>query len=239
MLKPIISIALSLALAACTTGPGDAWRPSAAANPSAVIATELAFARAAREKGQWTAFREYATRDALWPVPQFASLQDTLRGEVDPPRPIVWQPDAVWSSCDGSYAVSTGPAEYPSGLKTRFVTVWQRQEDGRYRWVLDQSFDLEEGYAAPEMIAARVADCSTPGPELRRRGRFERPARGLDWRSGASTDGTLEWTTGLAPDCTRTLTLRTLEDGTMREVFRRVSAPPQTAEGKPAPSCPS
>ena len=60
--KLAISIAAAGALAACA-GQGErpryrGLRPTA--NPSAVVAAELAFARAAQEKGQWTAFREYA-----------------------------------------------------------------------------------------------------------------------------------------------------------------------------------
>ncbi|WP_216074412.1 hypothetical protein, partial [Acinetobacter baumannii] len=34
-------------------------------NPSDIVRAELAFARLAREKGQWTAFRETAAPDAL------------------------------------------------------------------------------------------------------------------------------------------------------------------------------
>ena len=214
---------------------GPRERDFVTANPSAVIAAELEFARAAREDGTWTAFREYSTEDALWPAPALSNVRRDLAGTPDPAEAIVWGPDAVWVSCDGSFALSTGPATYPNGRRSRFATIWQRQRDGDYRWVLDQGFDLEAGYAEPEMIGARVAECAA-GTE---RSRWRRPEvrRSAAWGSGRSNDGTLEWTTAIAADCTRTLTVRVSQGGAMSEVFRRQSPRPQAPEGQPAPSC--
>ena len=129
-------ISLVVALAACAPGSqrfreGD-LRP--AANPGQVIATERAFARMAREKGTWTAFRRYATDDALWPSPGLVGVQQSLKDTPDPAQPVIWGPDAAWSSCDGSLAVTTGEAMFPSGRKSRFLTVWQRQSDGEIVW---------------------------------------------------------------------------------------------------------
>ena len=65
-----------------------------------------AFARAAQEKGQWTAFREYAADDALMFVPQPVAAKDWLKKQANPAQAVTWQPYAVWSSCDGSLAVT-------------------------------------------------------------------------------------------------------------------------------------
>jgi len=215
-------------------GPRDRDRDPENANPSAVIAAELAFARMARERGTWTAFREYSTADALWPSPSLTNVRRDLAGTADPAEPIVWGPDAVWASCDGSFAVSTGPATYPGGRRGRFATVWQRQRSGEYRWVLDQGFDLEADYAAPEMIAARVAECP---PDRARPNRRPEVRRGEAWGSGRSNDGTLEWSTAVAADCSRTLTVRVVQSGAPTEVLRRESPAPAAPEGQPAPSC--
>lgn len=232
-----IAAALILATAACTAGRGPLGdnRLTARANPSDVIATELAFARVAREKGTWTAFREYATKDAQWPGPQWESVQSALKGAPDPAKAIVWEPDQVWASCDGSFALSSGPATHPTGKRTRFATIWQRQTGGEYRWVLDQGFDLEEDYAAPEMISARVADCLSA--RNFRAGRPDRARRAAAWSEGQSDDGTLTWRTELRADCGRTLVVSAMQDGSLREVFRRVAAAPAAPAGKPAPSC--
>lgn len=237
MLRLAITLSTALALAACSTPshrPGRVLRP--VAEPSAVIAAELAFARMAREKGTWTAFRATSTRDALWPAPRWQNVHDGLRGQADPPQAIVWGPDLVWSSCDGSFALSTGPATYPDGRRTRFATIWQRQSDGEYRWVLDQGLDLEAGYAAPEMIPARVADCRA-GRGPTRIARLPPARRGETWHSGRSDDGTLEWMTELSADCSRVFTVRGAAGGSMAEVFRRVSTPPAARVGSPPPSC--
>ena len=249
-MKPVLLAALATALLAGCASDGPRARGNrldlggprdrdelVVANPSAVIAEALAFARMAREKGTWTAFREYSTEDALWPSPALANVRQALAGEPDPAEAIVWGPDAVWVSCDGSFALSTGPATYPTGRRSRFATIWQRQRDGDYRWVLDQGFDLEAGHAAPEMIAAQVADCPAGFDQWNRR----RPPvrRGEAWGSGRSNDGTLEWTTAIAADCGRTLTVRISRGGSMTEVFRREAPPRPASEGQPAPSCPA
>lgn len=206
-----------------------------AAEPSAVIAAELAFARLARDKGTWTAFRETATDDAVWPAPNWQNVKAALKGRPDPAQPIVWEPDMVWSSCDGSFALSTGPATWPDGRKTRFATIWQRQDDGEYRWVLDQGFDSDAGYARPEMIAAEVAECG----ERRARDPRRKARRALAWQSGEADDGTLAWSTELAPDCSRRFTVRARRAGTLTEVFAARAAPPPPSAGSAVPTCPA
>ncbi len=230
------SSAMTLLLAGCAAGPTGTNRPlRPIANPSEVIATELAFARAAKDQGTWTAFRQFATKDAQWPGPQWENVQAALKDTPDPAKAIEWEPDQVWSSCDGSFALSTGPALHPTGKRTRFVTIWQRQDNGDYRWVLDQGFDLEAGYAEPEMIAARVADC--PEGRSNRVARVAKARRAATWASGQSDDGTLSWTTELRADCGRTLVLSAMQDGAMHEVFRKVAKAPAVPANGTKPSC--
>ena len=225
---------LVLALAACASpqmrGRYDALQVPVA-NPSKVIATELAFARMARESGTWTAFRHYAASDALMPSPGFVRVHDALKGVPDPAEPIVWGPDKVWSSCDGSFAVSTGGAEYPSGRRGRFLTVWQLQSDGEYRWVMDQGFDDAEAAVSPDTIAARIASCGQ-----RRKERLQ-VRRGEAWQTGTSNDGTLAWSTRLAGDCSRVVTISTRNDeGAMFEIFRREAPAAKVPEASPQPA---
>ena len=236
-MRTLILAVTALALTNCAGNQSLDERRAAflghAAEPSAVIAAELAFARMAREKGTWTAFRETATEDALWPSPGWVNVRQSLKDAPDPAQPIVWEPDRVWSSCDGSFALSTGPATYPSGRRTRFATIWQRQDNGEYKWVLDQGFELEAGYDKPEMIAAQVAECG----ERRVRDPQWKARRALAWQSGQSDDGTLGWTTELAPDCSRRFTVRARRNGVLTEVFSARAAPPATAAGTTPPSC--
>ena len=202
----LIISTLTLTLSACAAGPnprGPGLRP--AANPSDVISAELAFARLAQEKGQWTAFRQTAANDAVMFVPQRVRAQDWLKGRADPATAVKWQPSAVWSSCDGSYAVTQGHWR-SANSSGGFVTVWQRQGDPRrptgYKWVLDMSVTTEHGTASPDTIAAKVADC-----------RQVAVARGVavassdgrvpDVKLESSTDGSLSWTSEVRVDQSR------------------------------------
>jgi len=228
-MRHLASAALALVLASCAGGPrNDARRAllGPSAEPSAVITTELAFARAAQDKGTWTAFREYATSDAIWPGPSWENVQAALKGQTDPAKPVLWEPDRVWLSCDGSFGFSSGPGRWRSGRQGRFTTIWRRQDNGSYRWVLDQGFDLEDGYEKPEMIAALVAECPAG-----KRGARQSARRNLAWQSGQSDDGTLSWVTELRPDCSRQLVVKARRGEEMLEVFRRAAAPPPPPAG--------
>lgn len=159
-------IALSaLALTACAAGPnyrdryGRFFKP--VAEPSKVVATELAFARAAQEDGQWTAFREYAADGALIFGRNGAiEAKPWLRNQEDPAQAVAWQPHRLWSSCDGSVAVTQGAFQDPDGQVGIFNTVWQRQRDGDYKYIFDFGFPQDAAPDAPELIQTEVASCA-------------------------------------------------------------------------------
>jgi hypothetical protein len=207
-------------------GPRD--REEFRANPSAVIAAELAFARLAQEKGQWTAFLETSTGEAVMFVPEAVNAHQWLRGRANPPQAVRWQPHQVWSSCDGTLAVTKGAWQRPDGTVGYFTTVWERQRDGEYEWVLDQGDVLAEPLEAPELIDGKVAPCTRPDAPADRpeRNRF-RPAairpmacEGEACRGGgASADGTLSYNYDVTAQG-RQLTVQMREDGAMLEVLR-------------------
>lgn len=207
-------------------GPRD--RVEFRANPSAVIAAELAFARLAQEKGQWTAFLETSTGDAVMFVPQPVNARDWLRRQTNPAQAVRWQPHQVWSSCDGTLAVTKGASQRPDGTAGYFTTVWARQRDGDYKWVLDQGDVLEQPLAAPELIAGKVAECTRPDAPADRRERYRfRPAairamvcEGTTCRGGGtSADGTLSFDYQVVGQG-RQLTVQMRESGAMSEVMR-------------------
>lgn len=212
-----LSLATSLALVSCAGSGGPRRTLDPAANPSEVIATELAFARAAREDGQWTAFRKFAADGALIFGRSGAFDADPWLGkQQDPAQSVSWQPLAVWSSCDGSLAVTqfsfTDSKEGTTGLGH---TVWQRQRGGEYRWVFDFGWPTGEAPDEPEMISAKVAECGAGGAL---------PAGASDLRRSA--DGTLGWSFAFTADGTRNFTVWTAApSGTMERVID-VSIPP-------------
>ena len=107
-MRAIFAVAAVLALAGCAgSSAADRARPLLA-NPSAVIAAELGFAQLAQAKGQWTAFRETSTAEAVMFNPQPVKVHTYLQGKPNPPIAIKWQPQTVWVSCDGTIGITSG-----------------------------------------------------------------------------------------------------------------------------------
>lgn len=182
-----------LVLAGCATGGSAVDKRRAAfigeaAEPSAVIAAELAFAREAQERGQWTAFRDTAADGAIMFVPERVDAKAWLRGRTDPPQAVRWQPHAVWSSCDGTLAITRGAAQWPDGRHGDFLTIWQRQRDRSYRWIADVGQFRAEPLPAPEFVLTQVADCRAVPPIV-----TEAAPEAPVVAQGQSKDGTLRY----------------------------------------------
>lgn len=214
MLKPVAALTLLALLSACASGPPrtpirviDRALASAGttglAQPGQIVAAESGFARTAREQGQWTAFREYAAPGAvLHGSDGPADAATLLRGRANPAETMRWAPRDVWMSCDSRVAVSQGRFRDGAGLVGNYVTVWQRQDKGDYRWSYHASApDVPQPPPRPqqargedeivvlamEMIKGHVADCTgrpaDPGPATN-------PAPLV---MGTSADGSLHW----------------------------------------------
>ena len=152
----VVAIAIALGLTACAGGGGPpkpnkrqvamidralAVAPGAA-QPSTIVATETAFSRAARERGQWTAFRMFAAPGALLHGANGPFLiEPWLATQTDPPAAVQWDARVVVMSCDGALAVSKGRYRDPEGKVGSFVTVWERQADNSYRYTYDAGGD--------------------------------------------------------------------------------------------------
>lgn len=234
MTRAFASLALIASLAACAGASAGPQYPrdrnfKQGANPSGAIAAELAFAQLAQTKGQWTAFRDTATNDAVMFVPQAVQAQAFLKNRANPAAAVKWQPHQVWSSCDGTISVTRGAWQGARGTGL-FTTVWQRQKDGGLKWVADQGEDLAVPLAAPEMISARVATCKPAAPAV------ITAAAVTDRRRGQSIDGTLRWTTIVATDCSRRYTVNLWNGVKFEEVFTHDFAAPPVSE-RPAGGC--
>lgn len=239
----LLTLALPVAAQDPRGGPaslGSAITPIG--NPSALIAAESAFARLAREKGQWTAFAATATDEAEMFVPQRVAAKLWLKGRANPPQAVQWQPSSVWMSCDGSAGVTFGGYQ-AGGSNGWFSTVWQRQrKKGDYKWVLDQGGDLTAPLARADFITGKVADCPprprrdplADAPPKPKRGDPPPPPRplagpipaltapaGSDSKDGRSIDGTLAWRSTVLPGGTREWTVWLWQDGKMNEVLKR------------------
>jgi ketosteroid isomerase-like protein len=161
-----------------------------AAVPQTAVEAERAFDRAAQRKGQWTAFRAFAAKDAVMFVPEQVNAQAWLKDRRDPPRPVRWQPTQSYLSCDGKVAVNTGNWQRPDGSIGYFTTLWQRQADGTWKWTMDHGDTLARPRPAAPRPKVRRATCKAKAPEIAFdtcRGRWDR------CRAEQSRDRSLTW----------------------------------------------
>lgn len=239
----IACAALLPLLAACASTPGPRYSrgtvdrvlatAGGAAQPAKIVAAESAFARAAREDGQWTAFRAFAAPGAIIHGKNGGIVaEDWLAGRADPDEAVRWGPRAVMMSCDGVLAVSRGRFLTPEDTVGTFVTVWQQRRDGEYRWVydaaaLDDPQPVREHNAPPaddeivvtalDMVQGRVADCdgSEGAPALPASIAQRRAAPG----SWVAPDGTLSFHWRHTGTGTRDMTVIWLKDGAWGEAL--------------------
>lgn len=215
-LLPFI-VGSSLIASGCVAQPMPRSATAPSANPSAIIAAEIAFNRLAQEKGQWTAFRETAAKDAVMFVPEPNLAQEWLREKSNPPKSVTWQPHKAFMSCDGKTGVTTGAWQRPDGSVGYFTTVWQWHEkgkrpnkappsyigDGEWKWVVDHGDALTAPRAAPEMIETRVASCKgQPSAPL------SAPPEGAKMKMGLSRDQSLNFTWVVMPNGARSVVVR-------------------------------
>lgn len=222
-MRTLLAAALGLTLVGCAGSPGEFRNRPLAANPSAFIAAEIAFARLAQDKGQWTAFRETAHPDAVMFVPERVRAQSWLKTQTDPAEAVKWQPHAVYVSCDGNAGATTG-AWQKGPANGYFTTVWLRDPmKGDMRWMLDHGDALAAPRAAPEFIASKQATCgSRPAVPI------EAGAEGEDMAVGLSPDQTLSWTSTVRADKSRRVTIRLWDGKDMATVIDdQVAAPKQ------------
>ena len=234
------AMGIALLLAGCAAGGGrlndreryDRVMGSPVANPSAIVQAELAFARLAQEEGQWTAFRETATDDAIMFTPDLVNAQQWLKGKADPAQAVTWQPHHIYMSCDGSIAVSTGAWQNAKGDSGRFTTIWQQQDFGQrrpnkkteWKWVFDDGDALDSPLAEPEYVETDVASCKAKIPS-------ESVQTGLTDRSmtAASPDRSLVWHAAVQDDRSRIVYVDLAQDDGS---FKRVHEYTVAASGK-------
>lgn len=213
------------------------------AQPSTIVKTELEFARAAREEGQWTAFRAFAAPGAIihgrnGPI----GADSWLAVQSNPDKAVQWEPRSIWMSCDGALAVSTGRFVDPDGLVGTYYTVWERQGDRSYKWTYDVGAPDNPQPPAPEplsdlgpedivvtrldSIKGLVAHCPRAGEEVP-----SAPAYTItdDASQGGrmSRDGTLRWRWEHTPEGERRIIVDWLTPGKWQVALDETLPAPQ------------
>ncbi|HEY0436187.1 MAG TPA: DUF4440 domain-containing protein, partial [Phenylobacterium sp.] len=136
-----------LPLAAALIATAAQARP---ADPAPVIAAERAFSAKAAEAGIASSFLAFMADDAIAFSPEPVSAK-TLYGARPPGKTpkeggtlLAWWPNLAGISRSGDLGFTTGPASVngkPPGVF--YFTVWVRQPDGAWKWVLDAGVEGE------------------------------------------------------------------------------------------------
>jgi hypothetical protein len=137
----------------------------------AIAAAERAFARAALTEGTKPAFLSSMADSAI----VFSQAEPALARSVWSGRPaptatdpaLHWGPAVVGAAASGELGYSTGPwfVQSPAGQRVaygQFFTIWARQPDGQYRWLLDNGIShpapaVAEPPAQPTFTAPGLA----------------------------------------------------------------------------------
>ena len=172
---------------------------AAAAPPPPVTAidAERAFIRDAQTEGQWTAFRKWAAADGVMFTPEQVDAQAFLAPLKDPPAAISWWPTASYVSCDGQFAVNTGPWVNGGGRALGyFTTVW-RKKNNEWRWIYDGGDQATELGPTKAGVKPTTASCEGKPHGAVVLGTVG--AQGYKTGGGRSADGTLVWSWTVGP----------------------------------------
>jgi len=164
---------LIVAAGLCRFMPVTAQRENSADRLSQMIETERSFSHMSEEKGTREAFAAFIADDGILFRPRAVVGKKWMQEHPLPPannRPLLtWQPIYAFMSRSGDLGYTTGPWQYKSDIKDskpsafgNFMTVWKKQTDGNWRFVLDLGISNPE----PKMTA-KPAFSSEPGTNFK------------------------------------------------------------------------
>jgi ketosteroid isomerase-like protein len=138
------AIACAVAAGARAAAPLSANELEALAQE--VSAAETAFAKSMADR-RIDRFAEFIAEDAVFRGAALhigrATVVETWRPFFAAAQaPFSWAPDVVTVAADGRSALSTGPVRDAQGkVSSRFMTLWTRSADGRWRVRVDQGVE--------------------------------------------------------------------------------------------------
>ena len=127
-----------------------------------LVDTERAFAKASGEKGTRTAFMEFIADDGILFRPTAVKGKQWMVEHPLPPTPkrsvLSWQPIFADVSAAGDMGYTTGPWEFKQNIEDdkptdfgNFVTVWKKQADGTWKFVVDLGISNPQPASSPSV----------------------------------------------------------------------------------------
>jgi ketosteroid isomerase-like protein len=108
-----------------------------------LVQTERDFAKTSVEKGNRQAFLDFCAANAVLFRPYPTPAQPYLLAEQDDESILTWEPSFADIARSGDMGYTTGPWEYRAhagdtlAIHGHYVTVWKKQSDGEWRFVID------------------------------------------------------------------------------------------------------
>jgi hypothetical protein len=202
----LLPLAFALGLAALAASCTTAKKPfpiKLSANPSALVAEEIALKQAATLRGTAAALREFAAPDAVLFVPRPVAAPAYLKDNAVS-LSLNRSVHNIIMSCDGKTGVTTGAWSDAGGAQGYFTTVWQRYEradgSGKWLWALTHNDMLKTARNTPDFLATKTASCKGSAPAT-----VSAPDVGVQMKQGIARDQSLSWTWQYRPDQSRTL----------------------------------
>jgi ketosteroid isomerase-like protein len=134
---------------------GTAQKASLAPDLQSLVDTERAFARTATEKGVRDSFLAFIADDGILYRPGPVNGKDWLTPRPSRPGLLTWQPVFAELSAAGDLGITTGPWEFrekgPEDAPVcygQFATVWRKQADGKWKFVMDIGISHDKPAAA-------------------------------------------------------------------------------------------
>jgi ketosteroid isomerase-like protein len=123
---------------------------------------EREFSQSAATRGFIGAFLDYFDDSCIAFYPQPENAKHALTGGPESQASLVWRPTFVEVSTSGDFGFTTGPSEYRAGgvkdstvYYGHFVSVWQKNGDGKWKVVLDVGSGYPKSEKKEEMFLAK------------------------------------------------------------------------------------
>lgn len=135
-----------------------------------IYETEKAFERAAAERGINQSFIEFSAPDGICFMPGYpVNCRKYFKASKASTAALFWNPNFVDVSSNGAIGYTTGNSIYrpqgkddPNAYYGEYMTVWQRQPDGKYLAVVDLGISHEK----PSAIETKWSAPASSGKEL-------------------------------------------------------------------------
>lgn len=191
--------AFTLALGACAAaaqgrGGGNPGRAIAE-----MVAAERAFSARSAADGVRDAFLAYLADDGILFRPGPVNGKEFFQSRPAPPVVLTWRPSHAAISCAGDLGFTFGPyvsrpREGGEGGQGHYYTLWRRQPDGTWKFVLDLGTpNPAPAVPFPDWSPGGELPCGVPGPADEAGLRDADAAFSREWEGGGAAAALRAW----------------------------------------------